>query len=176
MCWSENISIAFALFEAAAILYLCLRNDQFDRFGAVLGIPLLLQEVLQAFLWRHIGLSPDTCDDRNRLLSFLVVLVVCSIAFTVSLVSRRSWTLIHHQAHATPESTLALTDADADAESVVPLSAPRAIGSRVRRLWWFVFVLQIVIYCGVAYFFLQGLAGVSGETYPPLCTYPGRLE
>jgi hypothetical protein len=51
MCWSTTVSLTFAALELSAIVFLILRHDSFDRIGALLGVPLLLQEGLQALLW-----------------------------------------------------------------------------------------------------------------------------
>jgi hypothetical protein len=91
MCWSDTVSLTFVIIETIASVFLWFRNDSFDRVGVFLGLPLITQELLQYFLWLNIGVSPDQCSDKNRILSIIVQLVICSIAFTLSIVSRLSW-------------------------------------------------------------------------------------
>lgn len=55
MCWSPTVSLAFALGETIALLFLWRRRARFDRDNVLLHLPLVVQEVLQALLWPHVS-------------------------------------------------------------------------------------------------------------------------
>lgn len=72
MCWSAEVSAAFAAVEWAGIVFLIRRNDRFDRaFAMALG-PIAAQEVLQWLLWEHISPSTTDCDRVNVIASLLI--------------------------------------------------------------------------------------------------------
>jgi hypothetical protein len=72
MCWSAEVSAAFAAIEWAGIFWLVRRNEVFDRSFAIAISPIAAQEVLQWLLWEHISLDGIHCDRVNVLGSLLI--------------------------------------------------------------------------------------------------------
>jgi len=65
MCWSAEVSAAFATAQWAGIIWLCRRNKIFDRPFALAVSPIATQEALQWLLWEHISFSATDCDRVN---------------------------------------------------------------------------------------------------------------
>lgn len=72
MCWSAEVSAAFAAIEWTGILWLFRRNAIFDRPFAIAMSPIAAQEGLQWLLWEHISLSATDCDRVNIIGSMLI--------------------------------------------------------------------------------------------------------
>lgn len=72
MCWSAEVSAAFATTQWAGILYLWRRNKVFDRPFAIAVSPIATQEALQWLLWEHISISSTECDRVNLFASLLI--------------------------------------------------------------------------------------------------------
>jgi len=72
MCWSAEVSAAFAAFEWAGIGWLVKRNQGLDRAFALAVSPIAAQEVLQWVLWEHIASSLTECDRVNIVGGLLV--------------------------------------------------------------------------------------------------------
>ncbi len=64
MCWSPTVSLAFALGETIALLFLWRRRARFDRDNVLLHLPLVVQEVLQALLWPHVSADRSESEDH----------------------------------------------------------------------------------------------------------------
>jgi len=63
------------------LTFLWVRNACFDRANVVFHVPVVLQEILQAALWPHVGDDGNSCDGANMAISFLVTLVVLGLPF-----------------------------------------------------------------------------------------------
>jgi hypothetical protein len=72
MCWSAEVSAAFAAAEWAGIIWLFRRNKIFDRPFAIALSPIAAQEALQWLLWEHISLSSSQCDRVNVIGSLFI--------------------------------------------------------------------------------------------------------
>ncbi len=72
MCWSAEVSAAFATAQWAGIACLWWRNKTFDRSFAIAVSPIAAQEALQWLLWEHISTSSTQCDRVNLLASLLI--------------------------------------------------------------------------------------------------------
>ena len=101
MCWSYQVAGAFALAECIVLAYLWRRNALFDRHNAVLHLPVVLQEAIQAALWPYVrplapsdpqghDVIPDAavpwgaparhqCGLGNRVGSFAIIVVVAGL-------------------------------------------------------------------------------------------------
>ena len=75
MCWSAEVSAAFAIAEWTGIAWLIRRNHTFDRSFAVALSPIAAQEALQWLLWEHISPSSSDCDRINLVGSLVIRLV-----------------------------------------------------------------------------------------------------
>ncbi|CAK9101892.1 unnamed protein product [Durusdinium trenchii] len=85
MCWSLEVTLAFAAAETLALLALVGRARRYDRANAFLILPLVLQEWLQVILWMHIGETATECDGTNQAASAWVAYVVCAVPAWISL-------------------------------------------------------------------------------------------
>lgn len=72
MCWSAEVSAAFATAEWAGILWLLRRNTRLDRPFAIALSPIAAQEALQWLLWEHISTSSTQCDQVNVIGSLFI--------------------------------------------------------------------------------------------------------
>jgi len=72
MCWSAEVSAAFAAAEWAGIAWLLRRKGTFDRAFAIAVSPIAAQEALQWLLWEHISPSSVACDRVNLYGSLLI--------------------------------------------------------------------------------------------------------
>ena len=72
MCWSAEVSAAFATAQGAGIFCLWRRNKVFDRPFAIAVSPIATQEALQWLLWEHISTNSSQCDRVNILGSLLI--------------------------------------------------------------------------------------------------------
>ena len=90
MCWSAEIAFSFAIAEGLALAYIWCRNRHFDRVNALVLLPVMLQELVQGFLWPHVTVARNlelgwddpglhNCSSANRIYSYLIVVVVCGI-------------------------------------------------------------------------------------------------
>jgi len=75
MCWSAEVSAAFAAAEWAGIFGLVRRNERFDRAFALAISPIAAQEALQWLLWEHISPDGIQCDRVNVVASVFVRIV-----------------------------------------------------------------------------------------------------
>jgi len=87
MCWSAAVSQCFAAVELIICAYLWYRQRHFDRDNALLHLPLVLQEGLQALLWSHVDSARNyslgwddpslhMCSHANTRYSYLIVVIV----------------------------------------------------------------------------------------------------
>jgi len=90
MCWSSEVALCFGLAETAVLLYVFARDSYFDRINVIFHVPLVVQELLQALLWPHVGSSGDACDAANRGLSLAVTAVVCGVPLYCALLAKAS--------------------------------------------------------------------------------------
>lgn len=72
MCWSAEVSAAFATAQWAGIVCLWWRNKTFDRPFSIAVSPIAAQEALQWLLWEHISISSTQCDRVNFISSLLI--------------------------------------------------------------------------------------------------------
>ena len=90
MCWTAEVSFAFAGGEAVAMAYAYWRNKHFDRQNVLMLLPVMLQELVQGLLWPYVTANRDdaagwddpalhSCPRANRAYSFLIAIIVCGI-------------------------------------------------------------------------------------------------
>jgi hypothetical protein len=82
MCWSAEVSAAFATAQWTGILLLTLRNQKFDRGLAIAVSPIATQEALQWLLWEHIADSSGHCDRVNVIASLLIRQITSFVPLT----------------------------------------------------------------------------------------------
>lgn len=76
MCWSADVSAAFAVAEWAGLAWLWRRDAALDRPFAIALAPIAAQEALQWLLWQHVAVDRHDCDQVNVIASLLVRLVI----------------------------------------------------------------------------------------------------
>ena len=79
MCWSYDATLGFCVFETVILAYIWKRNVVNDKINVIGHIPILVQEMLQLWMWTEMNPSEDTqltCSDQNRWVSFLIAVVV----------------------------------------------------------------------------------------------------
>ncbi|MBK9035272.1 MAG: hypothetical protein IPL61_29140 [Myxococcales bacterium] len=76
MCWSAEVSAAFAVAEWAGVAWLWRRDRPLDRPFAIAVSPIAAQEAVQWLLWEHIAVRADACDRVNVIASLVVRLLI----------------------------------------------------------------------------------------------------
>jgi len=84
------VALGFSLAEATVLLYIFARDSRFDRANSIFHVPLVLQELVQALLWPHVGESSQACDEMNRALSLLITAVVVGVPLYFVLIALAS--------------------------------------------------------------------------------------
>lgn len=82
MCWSLEVTAAFAVLETLCLVYIWKRNDYHDRANAIGHLPIVGQEIIQVGLWMVIEPSTDTaevCSPTNRILSIMCMALIHTV-------------------------------------------------------------------------------------------------
>mmetsp|Transcript_67829 Transcript_67829/g.151488 ORF Transcript_67829/g.151488 Transcript_67829/m.151488 type:complete len:326 (-) Transcript_67829:322-1299(-) len=87
MCWSLPVTLGFCCAEASMLLYCLWRNSGNDRRNVVAHVPLLIQEVFQAFLWRTLTVDDTarSCSAQSTQLSVGLAFVIHAVPFAFAL-------------------------------------------------------------------------------------------
>lgn len=78
------MALGFSCVEIAVLVYVTVRDSYFDRANAIFHIPLVVQELLQAAVWLHVGENSETCDAANLGLSLMISIVVAGVPLWMS--------------------------------------------------------------------------------------------
>eukprot|EP01084_Bolivina_argentea_P016587 31025_1 len=82
MCWSWEVSLAFALFEFIAFGYIFYRNQYIDRYYVLYLWPIALQEFFQFIVWRW-GIDDNTTIHSCNNVNFVGSRIIVSVTFTI---------------------------------------------------------------------------------------------